>query len=109
MNKFEQEELEKAFKLLIGKRIVDVSYLSEEDTEMNDWRNRPLCLELDDGLWIYPMRDDEGNDGGSIGTSSMKKDLQTLYSISMLDTIQANQEDRKVIKLEDHIIKEKKS
>ena len=30
------------------------------------WYSRPLCFQLDDGIWVYPMRDDEGNDGGAM-------------------------------------------
>ena len=30
------------------------------------WGNRPICLQLDDGSWIYPQMDDEGNDGGAL-------------------------------------------
>ena len=30
------------------------------------WYSRPLCFQLNDGTWVYPMRDDEGNDGGAM-------------------------------------------
>ena len=61
---------EKANKVFLGRKIVKVEWMS--DREMNDqyWYNRPICLLLDDGTWIYPMADDEGNNGGALATTS---------------------------------------
>ena len=33
------------------------------------WYKRPVCMLLDNGVWIYPSQDDEGNDGGALFTS----------------------------------------
>ena len=30
------------------------------------WDKRPLVIRFTDGTYIIPMRDDEGNDGGSL-------------------------------------------
>ena len=35
----------------------------------SDWYDSPICILLDDGAWLIPMRDDEGNDGGSMMTT----------------------------------------
>jgi len=53
-----------AKKRLIGKKIVDVEYLSDEEIKNIGWYKRPVAFKLDDGAWIYPQMDDEGNDGG---------------------------------------------
>ena len=63
-------------KFLVGKIIQNARYLSEE--EMNDCFGEedyggmriPLVIEFTDGSWIFPMSDDEGNDGGALATSS---------------------------------------
>lgn len=57
-------------KLLLGRKIVKVEWMSNQDAEACDWYSRPVCLLLDNGVWIYPMRDDEGNDGGALATSA---------------------------------------
>ena len=54
---------------LIGRKIVKVEYMSTKEAEDNGWHSRPICIQLNNGAWLVPMRDDEGNDGGSISTS----------------------------------------
>ena len=51
---------------LVGKRIVKVEYFTSKEAEDATWYSRPVCFQLEDGLWLYPMRDDEGNDGGAM-------------------------------------------
>lgn len=55
---------------LVGKKIVKVEYMSNKEAEESMWHSRPICILLDDDKWLYPMRDDEGNDGGAIGVAS---------------------------------------
>ena len=54
---------------LIVRKIVKVEYMSNKEAGDNGWYSRPICIQLDNGAWLVPMRDDEGNDGGSISTS----------------------------------------
>ena len=56
-------------KFLLGQKIVRVEYMSEEDAEEMDWASRPIQILLSNGVWLTPQSDDEGNDGGSIGTN----------------------------------------
>ena len=49
---------------LIGKKIVKVEYFSIQEAKDSMWYSRPLCFQLADLTWVFPMRDDEGNDGG---------------------------------------------
>lgn len=58
-----------AKKLLIGKKVVNCDYLSEQEMEMLGWDKSPLVIFFDDGTHIYASRDDEGNDGGALFTS----------------------------------------
>ena len=56
-------------KELVGRKIVKVEYMCSREAEESMWYSRPVCLLLDNGNWIYPMRDDEGNDGGAMGVA----------------------------------------
>ena len=55
---------------LVGRTIVKVEYMSSREAKESMWYSRPVCFLLDNGKWLYPMRDDEGNDGGAIGVAS---------------------------------------
>lgn len=61
-----------ARELLQGRTIVKVGYMSEEEAEAMGWSARPIVIELDNGLLLYPSMDDEGNDGGALFTSDEK-------------------------------------
>lgn len=55
-------------KRLVGRKIVAISYLSHDEAAEIGWSKRPVVLHLDDGTAIFPMCDDEGNDGGALAT-----------------------------------------
>ena len=61
---------DKANKLLVGKKIVKVEWMTNEERLEIDWHSRPVCMQLDDGTWIFPMADDEGNDGGALAVGN---------------------------------------
>jgi len=68
-------------KLLVGRKIVDIRYMTEDEAEHMMWNKRPLCLILDDGSVIIPQMDDEGNDGGAmcfLGESGVEEILYVL-------------------------------
>lgn len=52
--------------ILQGRTIVEVRYLTEDETEHMGWYKRPICFVLDNGTICVPQMDDEGNDGGSL-------------------------------------------
>ena len=54
----------KANKLLLGRKIVEVEYMTPEETEHYYWHSAPVLFKLDNGVWVTPQSDDEGNDGG---------------------------------------------
>ena len=56
-------------KLLVGRKIIKVEYTSEKDAEEQGWNSRPVQIQLDNGVWLTPTSDDEGNDGGAIHTN----------------------------------------
>ena len=59
----------KAEDILLNRKIVKVEYMSKEECESAYWHKRPVCMLLDNGVWIYPSQDDEGNDGGALFTT----------------------------------------
>lgn len=56
----------KAKKVLLGKTIVSVNYMTEKDAESLGWYKRPIVFKLSDGSVCYLSCDDEGNDGGAL-------------------------------------------
>tara|TARA_R100001594_G_scaffold99392_2_gene133895 strand:+ start:1031 stop:1381 length:351 start_codon:yes stop_codon:yes gene_type:complete len=67
---------------LLGRKIVKVEYMSTKEANESMWCSRPIAILLDDGKWIYPMRDDEGNDGGAMGVCG-KKGMDTYPVLSL--------------------------
>ena len=68
-----------ANKLLLGKKIIKVEYMSSEEADKGMWYSRPVRIILDDGTNILPMSDDEGNDGGALWLGY--KDLDTCLPV----------------------------
>lgn len=62
-----------ASNFLVGKTIRRVRYLNDQEREDIGWDKSGLVIEFTDGHWLIPMRDDEGNDAGSLWTSSQSK------------------------------------
>lgn len=60
---------DKVAKELVGKTIVAVRYLTDEEREDLDWYNRSIVLQLSDGTLIWPSQDDEGNGAGALFTT----------------------------------------
>jgi len=66
----------RATKHLVGKKIVQVRYLNKKEMDDLGWDQIPLVMFFNDGSYMFPSRDDEGNDGGSLFTSF--KDLSVI-------------------------------
>jgi len=56
-------------KYLVGRTIVKVDYCSEELANEQGWHCQPIQILLDNGTWLTPTSDDEGNNGGAIHTN----------------------------------------
>ena len=59
----------KVKKKLEGRKIVEVRYLTEKEKDDAGFYHRSLVLFMDDGSYIFPQSDDEGNDAGAFCTS----------------------------------------
>jgi hypothetical protein len=53
-------------KKLVGKRIQSVRYMTSEEAQANYWHSRPIVIFFEDGSYMIPQSDDEGNDGGAV-------------------------------------------
>jgi len=60
---------EKINKELLGRKITKIEYLTQKELDDNMWDKSPIAIELDNRIWLVPMADDEGNNGGSISTN----------------------------------------
>ena len=56
-------------KKLVGRKIVDVRYMNDDEQEEFSWMTKGIIIFLDDGSNLMPQSDDEGNDAGAISTS----------------------------------------
>lgn len=58
-----------ASELLLNRKIVQVRYMTEGERKDMGWYSRPVAFLLDNGIWVFPSADDEGNDGGALFTT----------------------------------------
>lgn len=73
-NEAEELFLKRARQDLEGKRIVHVRYMTKKEAAVLDWPHRGILLVLDDGTFIFPSKDDEGNDAGALfGSTPQQK------------------------------------
>lgn len=68
----------KSEKVLKGRVIKSVRYLTDDEMVDMGWYKRPICIELDNGTLCIPSMDDEGNDGGSLFYQEKGKELDVL-------------------------------
>lgn len=58
--------LQELKKRLEGRTITSMRQMTIEEADHLGFYCRPVILGLDDGSVLFPMRDDEGNDGGAM-------------------------------------------
>jgi len=61
-----------AQKMLVGKKVKAVSYMTDGEAQAMGWSSRPVVIEFEDGTQLIPSSDDEGNDAGALYTSDKK-------------------------------------
>lgn len=61
---------------ILGQRIVRVRYMTKTEAEDFGWYKRPLMMMLDNGTWLIPQQDDEGNDGGALRLFNPNAELE---------------------------------
>lgn len=63
---------------LVGKKIVEARYMTPEEVEAQGWSQAVIVLIFDDGTYVYPSMDDEGNNGGALFGSSGEYDFPVI-------------------------------
>jgi len=58
--------------MLVGRTVKAAFYMLGEEAGNCGFNSRPLVIIFDNGLCIYPMSDDEGNDAGALATTDSK-------------------------------------
>jgi hypothetical protein len=58
--------IQTASRLLVGRKIQEVRYMTEKEADDMGWCDRPVVILLDDGTMLWPSKDDEGNAAGVI-------------------------------------------
>mgnify|MGYP003627411573 CR=1 FL=1 len=64
--------------MLVGRTIIGMRRLNGEEMDESGWTENPMVILLDDGTFIVPQRDDEGNNGGVLYVQS-KCACSTIY------------------------------
>ena len=73
----------KANDLLLGKKIVKVEYMDNEEANNYMWNKRPVTFMLDNDTRVMIQSDDEGNDGGALWIGS--KDVEEILPVLGLE------------------------
>lgn len=58
---------------LVGKTISHIRYMTAQEVDDLGWTKANIVIEFDDGHWLVPMMDDEGNDAGALWSSEGKQ------------------------------------
>ena len=64
---------------VLNKKIVGVKYMPSKDAWDMGWQQRCVMFKLDDGTWLMPQCDDEGNDAGALWHSGKTPEQQTVF------------------------------
>ena len=72
----EKKWLKDIKKVLQGKTITKVRYMTKKEANDFGWYKRAVVLQLDDGNILFPSMDDEGNNAGALFTND--KNLPTI-------------------------------
>lgn len=63
----------------IGRKIVGVRWLAPEELNALGWYSPGMLLMLDDGGFLIPSRDPEGNDSGSLLGAGREGPSRNIY------------------------------
>jgi len=58
---------------LVGKTVRHIRYMTAQEVDDLGWTKSNIVIEFDDGHWLVPMMDDEGNDAGALWSSEGKQ------------------------------------
>lgn len=67
-----------AQRYLLGRTIIEVRWMTPAEQESCGWDNAAVVLQLDDGTYLWPAADDEGNGAGALFGLNKRGDDFTL-------------------------------
>lgn len=68
---------------LIGKQVINVRYMDAGEADSQGFNLKPIVIEFDDGTYIFPSMDDEGNDAGALfGGNYNNSKLNYLFPVN---------------------------
>ena len=70
-----------AEEVLLGRRILKVEYMSNEECNEYGWYKKPITFILDNGTRVIAQMDDEGNDGGVLTCLADKEEILPVLSV----------------------------
>ena len=68
-------------KLLVGKTVRHVRYMSDDEMKDFMWDKKPVVIIFTDGAMLVPQSDDEGNDGGALFYYNEKEKKQEVIPV----------------------------
>ena len=68
-------------KLLVGKTVRHVRYMSDKEMKDFMWDKKPVVIIFTDGTMLVPQSDDEGNDGGALFYYNEKEKKQEVIPV----------------------------
>ena len=71
MTEYIAKTLARISKLMIGRKVVKVGYMdgSTLTEDWDWWSGQPIIITLDNGVEVFPMSDEEGNNAGVLNTN----------------------------------------
>ena len=72
-------QVPKKFKSMVGATIEHLRYLTPEECETMGFYSSPLMIQLSNGYYLIPIRDDEGNDAGAMWYDHPDGEANTIY------------------------------
>ena len=74
-------------KLLVGLKVVDVRYLTDEEQQDIGWYEKSVVIHFNDGTVIYCSSDDEGNAAGALFYQTPRAEKVKEFQLGVLPVI----------------------
>ena len=68
-----KEKWSASYKPLVGRKIIEVRWMTAAEQKACAWYRAPIVIQLDDGTLLIPQSDDEGNDAGALSVQAGSK------------------------------------
>lgn len=66
---------------IIGQKIKSIRLMNQDEVDYEGWNRPTVVLELENGVLLYPSRDEEGNDAGELFGRDAALQLPITFSV----------------------------